>query len=92
MFLAGVFLDDSEPVVPPPARLMFNDQIIAFHSISPLLRQTFFVGDGLSGTGCGDLQQFYVPATATRLYLGFLDAPQWLGLPGAYEDNGGALR
>ena len=90
MFLVGVFLDDTEPTDPAPARLDFtgNDN---FPVLFPLLRQVFFIGDGLTGTGTGSVQQFRVPATATRLFLGFVDAMDFHGDPGFYDDNLGEL-
>jgi hypothetical protein len=95
MFLAGVFLDGTEPVDPAPARLDFSLGGLGenFVSLSPQLNQTFFIGDGLTGTGTGTLQQFLVPTTATRLFLGFLDAFDGTisGLPGYYGDNSGSL-
>ena len=41
--------------------------------MSPQLRQVFFVGDGRTGTGSGTVQQFVVPAGATRLFLASSD-------------------
>ena len=89
-FLGAVFLDDSEPADPPPARLSIPD--IGFASLSPGLRQTFFVGDGLTGTGSGTQQVFEVPDTATRLFLGLHDAgaPDD-SVPGWYGDNSGSV-
>jgi hypothetical protein len=63
----------------------------SFLSLSPQIGQLFFVGDGLTGTGSGSVQQFLVPPTATRLYLGFADAVGYMGLPGQYQDNVGIL-
>jgi len=90
MFLVGVFLTDATPADPAPARLDFtsNDN---FTSLTPLLGQTFFIGDGLTGTGVGARQQFTIPAAATRLFLGFADASFLRGNPGAYSDNAGSL-
>jgi hypothetical protein len=87
-FLTGVFLDDSEPVDPAPGSLDFTGSI-DFASVGPDLGQTFFVGDGLTGTGAGSLQEFLVPDGATRLFLGVYDFYQCLGLPGGYGDNSG---
>lgn len=86
-FLAGVFLDASEPVDPAPAGLVITD--VDFTSLAPELRQSFFIGDGLTGSGSGTLQVFSVPTNATRLFLGFHDSYQ--GLPGYFHDNTGAL-
>ena len=88
-FLAGVFVGPSEPLDPAPARLTFSDATIGFESLAPALCQGFFIGDGLTGTGTGDLQKFYVPTGASRLYLGIYDSYGWTGLPGYYDDNGG---
>jgi hypothetical protein len=70
-------------------RLTFSDATIGFESLAPELHQGFFIGDGLTGTGTGSVQKFYVPTGATRLYLGVYDAYGWTGLPGYYDDNGG---
>ena len=42
-------------------------------TLSPGLRQAFFIGDGRTGTGSGSVQQFVVPAGATRLLLASSD-------------------
>ncbi len=98
MFLVGVFLDATEPMDPAPPRLEFTMPPFGlgedFAVLAPLLRQTFFIGDGLTGTGSGVSQQFLVPATATRLFLGFEDALQFgfpTDPPGFYFDNFGSL-
>ena len=88
MFLVGVFLADSLPAA-APARLDFTDD--AFTALSPAIGQTFFIGDGLTRAGTGTHQQFAVPSTATRLFLGFADASYFRGNPGAYFDNSGSL-
>lgn len=96
MFLVGVFLTDAEPADPAPARLDFSSGALGdgFAILSPTIGQTFLVGDGLTGTGAGLIQQFLVPPTATRLYLGFADAPDFgspSSAPGYYGDNVGQL-
>jgi hypothetical protein len=93
MFLIGVFLNDSEPADPAPNRLDFSPSGLNenFTELYPELRQTFFVGDGLTGTGSGVIQVFHVPATATRLYFGFADGYDFQGLPRYYGDNIGAI-
>ncbi len=88
-YVAGVFLDDNEPVDPPPASLSFSDG--AFTEISPDLRQIFFMGDGLTDTGTGDPQTIHVPDGATRLFMGFMDSWDGTGLPGGYSDNTGSV-
>ena len=82
MFLVGVFLTDSAPSGADPATLDFNSIGTGFASLSPEIGQTFFIGDGLTGTGSGALQTFVVPSGATRLFLGFADANDgstWVG-------------
>lgn len=79
--LVGVFLTDNAASSPtPPSR----DDGTSFSSLSPLLQQVFFIGDGLTGTGTGTLQQFFAPAGATRLYLGSTDEI------GTYSNNAGS--
>ena len=90
MFLVGVFLDDKEPSDPAPPSLDFN-RSTSFAEVYPALRQTFFIGDGMTGTGSGELQRFHVPAGATRLFLGFADGWASHGRPGWYGDNAGSL-
>ena len=89
-FLVGVFLDDSEPIAgSEPARLTFSNPE-DFTSLSPLLRQTFFIGDGRTDAG-GVVQSFVAPAGATRIYFGFVDAFIYIGLPGQFQDNSGRM-
>jgi hypothetical protein len=88
-FLTGVFMSNSEPADPAPSPLNVTGDT-NFSSISPVLDQTFFIGDGLTGTGSGTTQTFFVPVGATRLALGFADANNYNGLPGQYQDNAGS--
>ena len=88
-FLVGVFLDDREPSGLAPSRLFFNTPD-DFTNLSPLLQQTFLIGDGVNDTN-GAIQTFFIPAGATRLFLGFADGFDYRGLPGQYQDNSGAL-
>jgi hypothetical protein len=86
MFLAGVFLTDGAPTLPAPPRLDFTAKE-RFETIAPLIGQTFFIGDGSN-------RRYEVPASATRLYLGFADAYNgvfWHGQPGYYSNNRGHL-
>lgn len=83
MFLAGVFLGPDAPAEPAPERLDLSGKL-DFERLEPELRQTFFIGDGVGKT-------FVVPAGATRLYLGFVDAAFFVGLPGFYGNNRGGL-
>jgi hypothetical protein len=89
-FLVGVFLNDSEPTGSGPSALDFTNNT-SFAELSPLLNQTFFIGDGLTGSGVGDIQRFLVPEQATRLFLGFADGGAVQGLPAYYNDNTGSL-
>lgn len=88
-FFAGVFLADGVPSGTAPAALDFRNvnkggMGIDFASLSPVLNQVFFVGDGR--TGLGALQNFVAPVGATRLFLGSLDA--WYTSTGAaWGDN-----
>lgn len=97
MYLVGLFTDGTEPADPAPASLGYGAGDYASASYAPLLRQVFFVGDGLTGTGAGAVQDFHVPAGATRLYLGFADAFAFGDdVPGGrtvgwYGDNVGTL-
>jgi hypothetical protein len=89
IFLVGVFLDDTEPTDPSPAALNFDST--GFTHLSPQLRQTFFIGDGRTGSS-STAQLFRVPPLATRLFLGFVDASGFSGDAGYYDDNTGELR
>ena len=82
--LIGVFLDNSTPVGPSaPTGLAFNTAVSRdFSTLSPLLSQTFFIGDGLK-TG-SVAQQFVVPTGTTRLFLGTLDGFGWFNNIGSF--------
>ena len=76
--LVGVFLDGTQPdssLAPGP--LDFSSIGTSFTSISPMLKQVFFIGDGLTGAGSGASQTFNIPAGATRLFLGAMDGYGW---------------
>ena len=90
--LVGVFLDNSIPSAGPPAALDFSPSGLGtdFLSLSPLLGQVFYIGDGKTS---GDVfQTFIAPAGATRLFLGIPDGFGFVGAPGAYDDNDGSYR
>ena len=93
-FLVGVFLNDSAPTGSGPLALDFTNNT-SFAELAPQLNQTFFIGDGLTGSGLGNIQRFLVPDQATRLFLGFADGnavqgfPPIPGLPAHYSDNTG---
>jgi hypothetical protein len=86
--LVGVFLDDHEPTSSAtPAELDFSAGGLGmgFTTLCPALKQVFFIGDGLTGSGTGAIQQFVVPAGATRLFLGTVDGFDWNTNSGAFS-------
>jgi hypothetical protein len=87
-FLVGLFLAGAPGKLPP--RMDFTGRE-SFHELSPQLGQTFFIGDGLTGTGSGDVQRFVIPAGASTLYLGIADGSGFQGAPGMYGDNTGGI-
>jgi hypothetical protein len=96
--LTGVFLSDSlSTSAPPSLRFYMNDSSKGgiqtnFTSLSPLIGQVFFVGDGLTGTGAGSPQVFQVPPTATHLYLGYLDSCNGTSpAPSCFNTNKGSV-
>ena len=93
MPLVGVFLTDSLPDESAPARLDFYSVGTEFAELSPLVAQSFHVGDGWNSAEA--MHKFWIPEGATRLYLGFADAGFFTGDPsrngGAYHDNSGGF-
>ncbi len=87
LFLVGVFLGPTEPVIAPPA--LNYDGANSQVNFAPALGQTFFIGDGFTDSAVQ--QNFYVPTGATRLFLGFVDGWQFQGAPSWYGDNRGEL-
>jgi hypothetical protein len=92
LFLVGVFLGAAPPAK-TPAALDFSPGALgdSFPELAPQVGQIFFIGDGRTGTGSGDLQRFVIPAGATDLYLGYADGYGFQGTPGWYGDNTGGL-
>ena len=81
--LVGVILGEGQPnLSPAPESLDFQSLGRDFLTLSPKLKQVFFIGDGLTSTGA--VQHFNVPAGATRLFLGTMDNNNWF-------DNSGSL-
>lgn len=82
--LMGIFLDDRQPnISPPPPALNFSTPASRnYFQLSPLLKQVFFIGDGLNNQGV--LQQIIVPNGTDRLYLGTMDAYDWSDNVGAF--------
>jgi hypothetical protein len=84
--LIGVFLGPSQPdLSSAPTSLDFGLLGINFTSLSPELKQVFFIGDGFTGTGSGTMQNFVVPAGATRLFLGTMDGYEWNNNIGSFD-------
>lgn len=91
--LAGVFLGPGIPSSgPAPATLDFTASGLGinFTTLSPLLGQVFYIGDGV--TSGNVFQEFHAPAGATRLFLGIPDGFGFVGAPGAYDDNDGSYQ
>jgi hypothetical protein len=80
--LLGVFLGPQQPdATPAPGGLNFQTLGLDLETLSPELKQPFFIGDGHTA---GDVeQQFFVPGGATRLYLGTMDGFGWFNNTGA---------
>lgn len=87
--LVGIFLDDTQPSLSPaPVSLNFTGGGgigITFATLSPALKQTFFIGDGLTGSGAGTVQQFNIPTGAQRLFLGTVDGSGWFNNSGQFN-------
>jgi hypothetical protein len=68
--LAGVFLGPGLPTAnPAPLPIDFGSSGVGtnFLSLSPMVQQAFFIGDGLTGNGTGEVQTFIVPAGARQV-------------------------
>ncbi len=83
--MVGVFLDDNAPSNPPES---LDFTVATFTKINPKIGQVFWIGDGFSGTGAGTVQQFIVPPTATRIFIGLADG---IGVACCYDDNLGGF-
>ncbi|HEY4313330.1 MAG TPA: PEP-CTERM sorting domain-containing protein [Pirellulales bacterium] len=85
--LIGVFLDNSAPnsLSAPPSLDFASQAARDFLTLSPGLRQPFYIGDGL--TSLGLVQQIIAPAGATRLFLGDMDGHQWSNNTGEFIVN-----
>jgi len=83
--LIGVFLNDSQPstTAAPPDLDFSTDTARNFTTLSPQLKQSFFIGDGR--TDGGNPQQFVVPAGATRLFIGNMDSYEWSNDVGSFS-------
>ena len=85
--LVGVFLDSTQPSLSAaPASLDFSAAGgLTFATLSPGLKQVFFIGDGLTGNGSGSVQQFTIPTGTTRLFLGTVDGFGWFNNSGSFS-------
>jgi hypothetical protein len=87
--LVGVFLDANQPnLSTTPSSLDFGPGGnvaggINYLTLTPDLKQVFFIGDGLTDTAIQ--QQVTIPIGATRLYLGFLDSSGWNNNAGQFD-------
>lgn len=84
--LVGIFLDGRRPDTYAMApELNFSTAASRnFDRLEPKLKQVFFIGDGLNSRK--ELQEFVVPAGATRFYLGIMDEKGW------WWDNTGNIK
>lgn len=90
--LVGVFTSETDPFgTASPAGTTYDASNPS--SLSPLLNQVFYIGDGLGGlnAGSGAALSFVAPTGATRLYLGILDSHGFSGNPSDYRDNPGSF-
>lgn len=83
--LVGVFLGPLQPSLSPaPPALDFSTPASRdYITLSPLLQQTFFIGDGFTSGAVA--QGIVVPSGATRLYLGTLDGCCWGNNVGSFD-------
>jgi hypothetical protein len=83
--LVGVFLGPERPDgTPPPLPIDFSAQTARdYLSLRPLLKQVFFIGDGM--TSDGKPQRVIPPAGATRLFLGTMDGGGWYNNVGEFS-------
>jgi hypothetical protein len=83
--LVGVFLGPNQPSLSSaPAALSFAAAASRdFTTLTPLLQQSFFIGNGLRNDGL-TVQTFVVPTGGTRLFLGVMDAYGWEGNSGGF--------
>jgi hypothetical protein len=85
--MVGVFLDDKVPDTEdakiPPGKDYSTQTARDYTTVSPELRQTFYVGNGETSTSVQ--QTIVVPPNATRLFLGTMDGHEWSNNVGGYN-------
>jgi hypothetical protein len=83
--LIGVFLGPDRPdTSSAPSALDFGtSQSRDYTTISPSLKQVFFIGDGRTSTG--EVQSVNIPNGATRLFLGPMDGVGWWNNSGSFN-------
>ncbi len=89
--LVGLFIPAGDfSGLAAPAGISYPDtSAFTLASYAPGLRQVFYIGDGLTGTGSGSTQTFAVPAGASKLVLGIADAYSFDDPAGYYNDDVG---
>jgi len=81
--LLGVFLDDTRPnETRAPRGLGFGSIGGDFLTLSPKLKQVFFIGAGTTRRGA--VRRYLVPKGATKLYLGTMDGYDWNNNSGSF--------
>jgi len=92
-YLVALFTDGTPSGAAPPLLDFETAPKTKFLTLSPLIDQTFFVGDGRKLDGSGPHQTFVVPAGATALTFGISDTcDNFNGAPGCYFDNKGNFK
>ena len=87
--LVGVFLGDEQPnLTPAPDELSFEEtgnvtNGINYTTLSPELKQIFFIGDGKNDDDV--TQEIIVPEGATYLFLGTMDGHGWYNNYGSFD-------
>ena len=79
----GVFINDEQPNRSrAPQGLRFHAADGDFTTLSPQLKQVFFIGSGIAKSGA--MRRFLIPPGATRLFLGTMDEYGWYNNIGTF--------
>lgn len=83
--LIGIFLGPEQPdQTPAPDALDFSTETSRdFATLLPLIKQPFYIGDGM--TSGGVVQTIVVPDNTTRLFLGTKDGFGWFNNSGQFD-------